>query len=348
MATRKDFERTVKALAQGIISVIDEYGLVNDLPDGKNTNLIPNLMKLFNSEFGWAINKGNFELANDMVMEWYTLVFLERADKIFGRDSYVPIGEEGHVAPLLGYMKIIWIRAAQQISQKYYNKLRYVKDVNPIEDESMDDAFNRVMNSPSGNGKIRRMDDDEIKELQDLIHYYEELLPNLKDDDKIKKTKKKLEKVNDKLSHIIDPKVVLHDVEQHLDREFSPVEDIAFDKIMNDLKNIIKDRQNYEVQIQILELLLADFAPSEIAKLLNVSPAKISQRKKALVEDISELAYYYMARGDDTLQEFLNDRLGIKASKKFGNISGKRIQEEDINVLARQANILSIFVAPQN
>jgi len=332
MATRRDLDRTISAIASGILQVIDTYNLTGDLPSGKDTNIEPNIAKIFNKEFGWAIGRGDYETAIDMISEWYQILFLERADKLLG--EYTPSWEEGHISPLLGYLKLSMIRAAQQVSIKFTKIRQREQQVNPIDDESYDDALNRIMNTPKS-GKIIHENDPMILELEEIIEYYE-ANPSENNDKKLKKAKEKLDL-------IFNPKKVLHDVDVFLNKEFDVIDEIAYERILADLKKIIKGRQNYEIQIKILDLLLADFAPSEIARLLNVSAAKISQRKKTLLDDITKLAKKYSEEGDSTLDEFLEDRLSKKNSTKSkSGVTGNRKQETNVECLLTTAALMGI------
>ena len=117
--------------------------------------------------------------------------------------------------------------------------------------------------------------------------------------------------------------------DSELERKFTVEEEIAFEKLMDKIKKELKREANFEVYHLILDMLFVGMSKSEIAKILGVSSAKVSQRLKKIKEAISEVADYYKSRGDDTLSNMLTKY--IKAS-----VIGNRNVERDVSMLMRQ------------
>lgn len=339
MNSKQEFNKTVEIIANAMMQVISDYGLTSELPDGKDTNLIPNLMANIRKEWGWVVSKEKYTQLQDMLIDVYQLMFIERADKLLGAYVVKEKQTKKNAPSLVHFLKLPMRRAFQEISKKYYNKAKYEQDVNMFDDESSDQAFDRLMNAPKKN-KIIRYDDDYIEELEEIKHTYEEMLKNTNNKNTIKSIEKKLDKINEQIESATNPKAFINDVDEYINDTFSIEEDLAFDKIVDALKNDIKmSSSDSEAQIQLFEMLLSGFSPSEIARAMGVSPARISKRIKNLKENVMEIAEAFDRRGDDTLSELLRTY-----TSKSVTTAGNRIPVKDNTELQRQLNSCNIKI----
>mgnify|MGYP002640816945 CR=1 FL=1 len=338
MSSKQEFNKSVEIIAEAIMQVISDYGLTSEMPDGVDTNLIPNIMMNVRKEWSWVLSKEKFTQLQDMLIDVYQLMFIERADKLLG--AYI-VKEKQTVknAPsLVHFLKLPMVRAFQEVSKKYYNKAKYEQDITMFDDESSDQAFDRLMNAPKKN-KIIRYDDDYIQELEEIKSIYEEMLTTVTDVNTLKSIQKKLDKVIEQINSAVNPKAFINDVDEYVNDSFSVEEDLAFDKIVDALKNDIKmSSSDFEAQIQLLEMLLTDFSPSEIARAMGVSPARISKRMKTLKDSIMEIAESFDRRGDDTLSELLKTYTGSVITV------GNRIPVKNDTELQRQLNNCNIKI----
>lgn len=339
MSNKQEFNKTVKIVADAIMQVVSDYGLTSELPDGIDTNFIPNIMKNVRKEWGWAISKGKYIQLQDMLIDVYQLMFIERIDKLLGAYIVKEKQTSKNAPSLVHFLKLPMQRAFQEISKKYYNKAKYEQDVSMFDDESSDQAFDRLMNAPKKN-KIIRYDDDYIEELTEIKEIYEEMLKDTTNKNTIKTIQKKLDKVIEQIDSAINPKAFINDIDEYVNDSFTAEEDLAFDKIVDALKNDIKmSSSDFEAQIQLLEMTLTGFSPSEIARAMGVSPARISKRMKNLKESVMEIAEAYDRRGDDTLSELIKTYAG-NSTVTVGN----RIPVKDDKELQRQLNNCNIKV----
>lgn len=339
MSSKQEFNKTVEVVADAVMQVVSDYGLTSELPDGQDTNFIPNIMMNVRKEWSWVLSKEKYTQLQDMLIDVYQLMFIERADKLLG--SYIVKEKQTNKnAPsLVHFLKLPMQRAFVEISKKYYNKAKYEQDVTMFDNESSDQAFDRLMNAPKKN-KIIRYDDDYIAELEEIKEIYENMIKDTTNKNTIEAIKKKLEKVNEQIESAINPKAFINDVDEYVNDTFSVEEDLAFDKIVDALKNDIKmSSSDFEAQIQLLEMSLTGFSPSEIARAMGVSPARISKRMKNLKESIMEIAEAFDRRGDDTLSELLKTHTG-NSTITIGN----RIPVKDDAELQRQLDNCNIKV----
>lgn len=310
--TYSDLKTYMNTLSDGILEVIKKHHLIGDLENGVNTNFMPNMAVLIKREWSWASK--NPELIMEMLSEVYMRVFVTRANTVFG--NYYPNGHEKHEAGLEGYLHFILFRAFQEISKIKYKELKRFKDINPMDGQSMDDALDHAINDT----KIKTTTEyqNRIEDLKELISYYEDRIKNLvsnepHEKEKLKSLKDKIDKLEEELDYVIrDSMFVKKDKYEDYDIEapMSHNEKIFFDQLIHDLKNIIeKHEANPDPQLKVFSLLIDDYSPSEIARKMEVSPAKISQRIKKLKDSLVELANLYKKDGDDDLYNSLNKLL---------------------------------------
>lgn len=339
MSNKQEFNKTVEVIADAIMQVVSDYGLTSELPDGMDTNFIPNIMINVRKEWSWVISKEKYTQLQDMLIDVYQLMFIERADKLLGAYIVKEKQTNKNAPSLVHFLKLPMQRAFQEVSKKYYNKAKYEQDVSMFDDESSDQAFDRLMNAPKKN-KIIRYDDDYIEELTEIKEIYEDMLKDTTNKNTIKAIQKKLDKVIEQINSATNPKVFINDVDEYVNDTFSAEEDLAFDKIVDALKNDIKmSSSDFKAQIQLLEMTLTGFSPSEIARAMGVSPARISKRMKNLKESVMEIAEAYDRRGDDTLSELIKTYAG-SSTVTVGN----RIPVKDNDELQRQLNNCNIKV----
>jgi len=88
-----------------------------------------------------------------------------------------------------------------------------------------------------------------------------------------------------------------------LEKQFTTEEELAFDQLLSHIKKEIDKKANPDVYHLILDMLFIGMSKTEIAKILNVSPARLSKRMKDLKQMIEKTADGYSKKGDDTLSD---------------------------------------------
>lgn len=88
-----------------------------------------------------------------------------------------------------------------------------------------------------------------------------------------------------------------------LEKQFSTEEELAFDQLLSHIKKEIDKKANPDVYHLILDMLFIGMSKTEIAKILNVSPARLSKRMKDIKQMIEKTAEGYSKKGDDTLSD---------------------------------------------
>ena len=121
-----------------------------------------------------------------------------------------------------------------------------------------------------------------------------------------------------------------------LEEKFTPEEEVAFEKILRDLENILRDRESFPKLKLIIDMLLTGFSKTEIAKTLGVSSARVSKYISFIKDALDKLAKKYESKGDSSLLEFLN------TYKIKGTFSGVRNPETDVEKIKHQMSVLGI------
>lgn len=324
--TMAELSQQLKVTSDGILELITKYGLLGELENGSETSFVPNLNKLMRKEWSWVRSK---EDQANMLMEVFTRVFLTRGKAVF--EGYIPIGQEGHKASLEGYLNFILGRAFVEVSKLEYTKRTSEQKFEPQEGQSMDDAVDFMQ---QGEKKTKTSLDlqNRFEDVTDLLNRYharyDELMAQedtpeyrLKFiEDKIEKLESELAKINQQLE--FQPKQY-GEPKEIIEHPLTQDESLHLDQMKDDLLNLMKKRGNYQAQVTVLYYLLEDFSPSEIARAMEVSPAKISQRIAILKEDANVLAQKYIDQGDNTLSKFIDEFMakGARANKaKVENI----------------------------
>ena len=160
--------------------------------------------------------------------------------------------------------------------------------------------------------------------------------------------KKRMNEINEDKVHTLDDETsseafdrLLSKYDTQLERQFSTEEELAFEQLIKKIKKELDMEANSEVYHLILDMLFVGMGKSEIARLLGVSPAKISQRIKKIRNAINEVARFYSRKGDDTLEKMV---------KKYTSASvvGNRNVETNVNVLLHQLVSVGIIFNHRN
>jgi uncharacterized small protein (DUF1192 family) len=245
-----------------------------------------------------------------MLSEVFTRVFLTRGKTVFG--NYTPKGQEGHKSSLEAYLHFIMERAFIEVSKLEYEKRTSEQKFEPQEGQSMDDAVD-FMQQGEKKTKTTLELQNKFDDLTQILNGYYARLKTLEDNgepefrinfvkDKIESVKAELAKVEDLMTFKPKEYGAPKDVYEH---PITQDESIHLDEMKTALLNQMKKRGNYQAQATVLYYLMEDFSPSEIARAMDVSPAKISQRISILKEDIASVAQQYEAQGDNTLSKFI-------------------------------------------
>ena len=310
--TYGDLKKYMATISDGILEIIKQYHLTDELENGNHTDFSPNLAVLIKREWSWATK--NPDLIMDMLSEVYIRVFVSRANTVF--TNYFPKSHEKHEAGLEAYLHFILKRAFQEISKLNYNELKRFKEINPMDGQSVEDAFDNAMN----NQKIKTTTEyaNRIEDLKELISYHEDRIRHVIDNEphagaKLKSLKDKIDKLEEELDYVIRDSMFTKKEsydKYDLEAPMSHDEKLFFEQLIHDLKDVIKKHEaNPDPQLKVFSLLIDDYSPSEIARKMEVSPAKISQRIKKLKDSLVELAHVYKENGDDDLYNSLNKLL---------------------------------------
>jgi DNA-directed RNA polymerase specialized sigma24 family protein len=107
---------------------------------------------------------------------------------------------------------------------------------------------------------------------------------------------------------------VINQYTDQLDKEFTPQEEEEFDELMKEVKKRLSKKQNFDIFYLIIDSLFIGLSKSEIAKLLGVSSAKISQRLKVIKDIILDIANERKEEGDDDLLKMYNKYVNANTS----------------------------------
>lgn len=323
--TYADLKKYTENISGGILDVIASYNLINELENGKNTSFAPNLMSLMKQEWSWALH--NPDLLSEMLAEVYIRVFVTRAKTVFG--TYVPKGQKGHEAPLENWLHFILKRAYQEISKIKYGEMKKYKEINVLDGQSMDDAIDNIV---LNNTKVRTTQDfsNRMEDINGYIGWFEERVQHLikespHDTKRLAYYKKKIEELEEE-ANLLEKEMMFdkdkkYDDKDEIEHPMSHDEKMFFDRMTKDLQDIIKNGStNPEPQIKVFKLLIDDYSPSEIARIMEVSSAKISQRISKLKDSLKELAEKYKEDGDSDLYNSLSRLMNGKGRRQANRI----------------------------
>ena len=214
-------------------------------------------------------------------------------------------------------------KAAQQDAASISNR----QDVNPIEDETFEQAVTRIMNAPKIKN-IKRADDidDEIGTLEDYIAQLQGFIKQNKKtakysqktieawENKIEKMEAKIKELQDSLTENV---IYLEMSEQEAD--FTAEEELLFNELTKMLEKKAKKSMNqldYERTKVIISMLINGYNKGDIARKLKISSTNISfymQAIKKLIKDYAEERHFF---DDDnsllnSLKSYSSDTLDI-------------------------------------
>lgn len=333
----RQFNQAIGTFSKAIYEIIEAHGFVNELTEKNSKNPLffaPNLSKIASKELAWMGT--NYEAKYDLMSEAFTNIMLHRAKTLFNNFKTKESGEQK--APIEQFLNLIFSREVSRLSQQEYKRMKREKNVVPIEDESFDEAFERVIHStPSiDQGRISSGLDD----IDQYIKDYEDRIKQLKKEQpegwkkRVETVKAKIEKLKDKKDKLLKDAKLSIKVENSIEEKFSLDEELAFEQLVGRLQKELRRETNSDVYITILEMLIAGFSKSDIARFLGVSSAKVSQRLKKVKELISEIAEMQQRKGDDTLMQVYN---------KFSKATTSGIRDVmNMEMLTKQVSALNI------
>lgn len=302
----------------------------NKLGDMLNTdtNFAP---MLYNLSRKYINNRLSDDTKYDIMMEAFEYVFLKAMKKdtmgslrnFTGEYNGNFITIEQYIAKLMTNAVINANKAAQQDAASISNR----QDVNPIEDETFEQAVTRIMNTPKIKN-IKRADDidDEIGTLEDYIAQLQGFIKQNKKtarysqktieawENKIEKMEAKIKELQDSLTENV---IYLEMSEQEAD--FTAEEELLFNELTKMLEKKAKKSMNqldYERTKVIISMLINGYNKGEIARKLKISSTNISfymQAIKKLIKDYAEERHFF---DDDnsllnSLKSYSSDTLDI-------------------------------------
>jgi len=305
---RSEYLRGVKALSGSINDVIKSYGLIDDLENGKNTNWEGNLQSIANKEFSWL--KTDYDAKYDMLVDMYTKTFVDRVGKVFSK--YTPMSDR---------LKTFIFKSVEEIPQiKHKNKI-----INPNEILNYKKFDkNKIVFKNSDNNEMYRIvavDDNNkgivvtahllglstlesylhfimVRAAQEVSKYWYKRYTDMQE----------AYEYDDETSDDALDRLKLESGEYDFYESMPLVDQIAFDNLISLIKDHMNtDEGQTEKNVTVFEMLMDGYSPSEIARFMEVSSAKISQRIKIVKQSILDVAEYLHAKGDKTLLKLFKD-----------------------------------------
>ena len=296
----------LKTIDQGIKDVLKKNGLSSMLDSG--TNFAP---MLYNLSRKYINNRLDDDAKYDIIMAAFVYVFLKGMQKdtlgslknFTGEYNGDFITIEQYISVLMKNAIINENKRAQQDAASISNR----QEINPIEDESYEQAVTRIMNTPKIK-QIRRQDDidDEVKTLQEYIDLIQGYIKDNKKSKKytdktIDKLRKKIEKLQEKIAELegeAEKNVIYVEMQEQEDK-FSADEEILFNELVAMLEKKARKSMtqlDYERTKVIISMLLNGYSKQEISRKLKISATNVSfymASIKKLIKDYAEERHFF-------------------------------------------------------
>lgn len=313
----------ITVVEEGIQRVMEQSSL-KDHYQGINMGGI--LVKLLTKYLGWQSLPAKY----DIIMQMYLEVFIEKFHKL--ENSFDP-----EKSSLFSYLYVVMRNKIIDIGTRSTRKSDIFKKINPIEEESSDEAWDRVtIGTDTTNSPIRStmLSLDEEEEFDSLIADYEHLKFRIAQEELIvKDINQSLENINLKIEKIeqdrlfliegqaSNKKVLKIDTSMYESFNASSEDELDFNnqeiiiRVKDKLKAIKRMCRGKEStfwdedKLKFLDMLLADFNFSECAIFFEVTPTSTAKWAKQIQEAFFEVADELEEEGDDSVVIALNNWL---------------------------------------
>lgn len=250
----------------------------------------------------------NKDEAEETLLDAWSHIFLTNGDKNIRMfiGKHPKTGEKIHIT---SYLSMLMRNAIINCSKKNNGRFTNEEGVNPIEQETFEDAYMRTISTPS-KMKTYRVDDDYLNYLQESLADARAVLQQLIDKNSPSKRIKKIEKGIEKLQRdILEAKgevkhTPVEDWESVYEDDQDTDDTVEFDNLINRVRakltiyeeavlaGMLGGMSNRELQAVLEDIDVADTIKAIQDKVLDIAEADEFERDdSSMVETIQQLSF---------------------------------------------------------